>query len=504
MRRWVSWEAVSSKPQMDGESMADQHRDNVAIAAQLGGEVVAVLQVPGYSREYNSLEAIRGEVSAYAELERIIRQRGADVLVFRDWDRLGRTPALILQVAQECWAAGIALYNRAMPPQSLDPGRQRFDIGNLLMASFGAWRSGAEMATLRERHRAGMITRTKRGQFPKVPIWGWLYVYDAQGNRSIHIDEEAARIIRYVFLECLVKRGWSYQRIAEDLNQRGWTRNDTPWESGNVHGLSKYIRQYAGIAVLNERSRTGRPVIEAPAAWPAIFTEAEMRSIQDEIAGRAPSGRRHVSGRLFSRVARCDECGAWLTVNAVHRSAITGEEMVRYRCGRHGIAEKGGQRGKPCRGSHIAETKLLTAIRKRVVWLAQPENRAATLSHLPSRTNQILHYIEQTEAEIAEMETKRARLVRAYVDLGAISEGEFREQSERLHEQAERLRNQLENLHGDRVKAADDDRMGDRLAEIADQGMTMLAAETQEANAWLRRHFVVYVRDNDVFAIEYR
>lgn len=81
--RIAIWAAVSSKEQAGRE-----------YAAQVGGEVVRVYQVPGHSRSYIKFDDATSDMEAYHQLEADCEAGTFDVLWCRNRDRLGRTEAL--------------------------------------------------------------------------------------------------------------------------------------------------------------------------------------------------------------------------------------------------------------------------------------------------------------------------------------------------------------------------------------------------------------------------
>ena len=68
------------------------------------------------------------------------------------------------------------------------------------------------------------------------------------------------------------------------------------------------------------------------------------------------------------------------------------------------------------------------------------------------------------------------------------------------HDQIARTITELENKLAETPTAED---RHQRLAEIRDKGMEMLYhPDTMSANAWLRRHFIIYVKDYKVERIQ--
>ena len=98
--RVAIWCAVSSKPQAaeDKASLRDQERAGREYAEKRGGQVVAVYEVPGHSRDIWRWDTAERAMPAYRRLREDAETDAFDVLWALDADRLGRDPALSRQV----------------------------------------------------------------------------------------------------------------------------------------------------------------------------------------------------------------------------------------------------------------------------------------------------------------------------------------------------------------------------------------------------------------------
>ena len=90
-KRFVSWVAVSSRPQLDGGSPTDQRERNLTHLAKWDGCLVADLEVPGQSRSYIEYEEAKRQIEAYRELDALIKANAFDVLICYNVGRLGRS-----------------------------------------------------------------------------------------------------------------------------------------------------------------------------------------------------------------------------------------------------------------------------------------------------------------------------------------------------------------------------------------------------------------------------
>mgnify|MGYP001016390135 FL=1 len=93
-KRAISWVAVSSKPQFEKESPDEQRKENRVAADRIGAEIVAVLEVPGQSREYMEYTEAEANIGAYRQLREMLKAGAVDLLIARDMSRLGRRSAL--------------------------------------------------------------------------------------------------------------------------------------------------------------------------------------------------------------------------------------------------------------------------------------------------------------------------------------------------------------------------------------------------------------------------
>src|SRR4051794_31236155 len=99
--RAVIWCAVSDAKQAEEgkESLPSQERDGLEACAREGLQVVAVLKVPGYSRDYIDIRDCAEDMSAagytaLGDLYEMIRANSFSALVFRRGEGCGRTRGL--------------------------------------------------------------------------------------------------------------------------------------------------------------------------------------------------------------------------------------------------------------------------------------------------------------------------------------------------------------------------------------------------------------------------
>lgn len=136
--------------------------------------------------------------------------------------------------------------------------------------------------------------------------------------------------------------------------------------------------------------------------------------------------------------------------------------------------------------------------------LADIANRDAILADTAiDSATETAQAIDSINRRLKALDAAQTRLMRAYVDLGAIGEDEFIEQRQRIDAERVQLESNLEHLHEEQEEIEDAARLGDRLLGVAQNGLDMLHADERDANLWLRRHFVITIADGEVESIEY-
>lgn len=497
-KRCISWIAVSSDDQAapDRESLPDQRRRNLEFIQSLGryyqgeaGNLVEELEVVGTRSIIRFDEAVE-TYPAYRRLEELIRNRAFDLLVCRKRDRLGRETALVATIESLCMRAGILVVPRDSLPASLDAHSTGQDEGRRIVSLLESHLAGAEVREFVRRSRVGKERRVRDGKFvAKVP-WGWTVTYDAAGKALVEIDPQAASALRFALLECFLERNMSFRAVARAMNERGFrTPRGRLWDKGPVRNIFSLVDRYAGIAEYNRQSKRGGSYLRSAGKWPPILTPAERDAV------RAEMERRHVPvsynyERLFSRVALCDRCGGSIVVSKAHDSRRPLQKMVTYRC------------TNKCQGSHVTEGRMDEALRDRLEWLSDPINRQAIAADMPDHTDSIRKLLNEAQAELDRLAEQRRRADHAYVVLGSMSDEGYGEIMEAVNRQTRTAQARKDQLEAGLKDAEDARRIGDRLEEAALVGPSYLDGDPAAANAWMRRNFRLYIRDNRVSRIE--
>lgn len=190
-KRFVSWAAVSSQPQVDKVSLSDQLKTNREHIAKHNGILVEELVVPGKSRKIVLFEEACAQIPAYPRLKELIDARAFDVLIYYKPSRLGREETLVLTIARLCELAGIVLYETDSPPDSLDNPRRSID--KQLISAWKAIGARKEVDDLVENSLMGKQFRAEKGYFANNINYGYGRSFDPKGKIQYHVVEEEAR-----------------------------------------------------------------------------------------------------------------------------------------------------------------------------------------------------------------------------------------------------------------------------------------------------------------------
>lgn len=486
-KKFVVWAAVSSLPQAKKISLDDQIDEAQRHVDRFNGQIVAVLRVPGKSRSIVLFEDACSKIDAYAELRELIQRRAFDVLIYLDRSRLGRKASLSMAVVELCHDAGIVTYEMESPPSSLNLAESHDEMLIGAIKSVGAQQ---EIRKLVDRHRKGMLGRAQAGKFPNQLPYGYKRVFAPDGTERVEIDDGEAAQLRTALLELYVGDGLTQQQVADEMTRRGFVyRTGKPWAQAHMMTILRAVWQAAGKVVLNRTSQTNRPYTITEGAHPPILTEEEAQAIFDEQRRRTNNRNRPRSPRLFSGVLRCGVCGEPMHVHD------TGKSYSRSYVCKYNF----------CAGGRVQEERVIEWMELAIESLANVADRDAVLAdNATDDAVETISRVEGIKRRIDDNTASYGRLVRLYVDLGAITEPEFMAQRERLESDRAKMESELDRLRAEIENVEHAAGLGDRLEEIAAIGFDRLHdPDERQANLWLRRHFVITIADYDVAKIEY-
>ncbi len=488
--RFVSWAAVSSLPQAKLISIDDQLATNRQHIDRHGGALVEELVVPGESRSIVLFEDAARTIAAYGRLKELIDAKAFDVLIYLDRSRLGRKASLSMAVIELCHDARIATYETENPPTEIKVGGSYDDMLLGAIKSVGAQR---EVQKFVERHRIGMLGRAKRGEMLGAVVYGYVARYDADGTRTIEIDEPAADAVRRLFAHYLGGDGMNV--IAQKLNESGAQPPALApmWAHGNVGHVLRNVWRYAAFVEINRYSERGRPYAKLPGAWPAIISEELANQVEAEREMRRSTRRLANTVYLLSSVVWCAICEKRMVMKTQDPNKTKpGFRVMQMCCPKNSVQH-------PIKATSYR--RILRTLRAEMEAL-----RFADLDAIAATPTTEEHIREQIAAQGRTIETVKAGIGRAdaaFVN-GLLDMERYRVQLDRLNVQMAAALAELERLERALTEEQDRGTFRHRLDEVVAHGLAMLdSADVTAANAWLRRHVRIWVAYHKVVAIEW-
>jgi hypothetical protein len=320
----------------------------------------------------------------------------------------------------------------------------------------------------------GMIDRIKKGKFPAAVPGGWKAIYDQAGTCTFHVDEDAAKVLRLIFLDLFLHAGMGQEAIAERLNQLGYlTPQGVVWKKQNVQQFFRRIWRYAGYGEVNILGN--RPYTRAPGNWPAIITADEVEMILAEKERRRNARRSVSSTYLFSLCVWCAECGRRMIVATNVRKRKSRKIQKSLRCPNKEQAHK---------HRFISESKVREAVRRAIEYLETAENRQQVLAEAGiSDVERTTTDIATTKQRISDVQNQLYKADDAFV-AGRMDEARYQRQVERLTGQVQQHEQALKKLERKIEQFQHEERRSERLEEIASIGLSMLDHEdVKVANA---------------------
>lgn len=324
----IIYSRVSTDDQGDNNSLPTQVAACRRYAEQQGFEVVAELQ-----------DVLSGSVidrPGLAKAREVIRAGGASVLIVYSQDRLTRSVAHMLLIADELKAAKAALHTVSRGASADSPEGRLFDT---IEASFAEY----ERLKIRERMVRGKAGKAASGRAIGSAIAPYGYRWGGKGrDKELIVDETEAAVIRQIYGWYL--EGISVANIVRRLGAAGIAQPSVT-RSGKLDFKGACLSsdtctspstagwgRSAVYSILKSPTVAGRYHYgDLPAvAVPAIIDHETWESVQDRIAaGIAASPRNAKRFYLLRGLVRCS-CGRAMT----GRSAPgRGDQwFIYYRC----------------------------------------------------------------------------------------------------------------------------------------------------------------------------
>lgn len=468
---FISWIAVSSRPQAEKESPQEQRNNNREYVENLtryypgyNGYIVTELEVVG-SRSITELsEACDIYPEQYGEMVRLIRSRAVDGVICRARDRLGRRDSLIITIERLCLEHGVVVLPRQSPPISLDAHFLRESAGTGIHAAVDGHMAQFYIMQLVANHKMGMFNRVvERKKFPNMLPWGYRYRFGEDGARQVEIDPAAAEVVRFLLIDCLLHQRLGRMAIAEALNTRGYkTAKGLEWNEGSVENIVKNAWHYSGLLRVNGHSKTGRVFREVQGEHPPILSQEEWEEIQQEIASRKPTRISRV--RPFAGCVICVSTGQLMSGDCTSFRNKEGERYLHYsyQCNR-------------CEHTHsIAQHRVIAAVRVALELLDTTDDLASLLPPADIDTHQIERRIKEIRQSLNELEAKKSRLINMFISRTDIPQSIFDAQMSNIGQQENSLQHAL--LDEQAKLKAEQDRESAllRLKELKEVGVDIL------------------------------
>ena len=496
--RWVIWSAVSSLPQAKEISLSDQRAQARQHVARHGGIVVEELEVPGKSRSIVLFEDACERIPAYARLRDLLHTRAFDVLIFLDRSRLGRTAALVMTVTALCEAAGVTCYEMDAPPASLSA---RPTYADDLVGAIRAVGAQQEVRKLRDRHRMGMVGRVKKGLMPGRIPYGYRKTFDpGSGRPRVETDPERAEVVRRIIAMYLSGRGTEH--IADMLNADGIpTANDRAWSWETVRNVITRAWVYAGY--VDWRPRDGSPALREPGQHPAIISEDEAARVDDELEYRQV--RRQITrASLLSGVCVCEVCGVRMHVRTARDPRLKSGRYLAVAC-------RNRRPGTPEHKRRVTSIHyIMPALRSVLerVTATTPDELMAMLAENDAAVQgegftQAQAAVEQADADLAILEDMMFAADRAMLE-GRMDAERHTAQTRVLAADIAAAKNRLAHVRQQLARMAHHHNRRRRLEEVRNDGLAILDnPDVTVANAWLRQHVRIYIREGKVTEITF-
>ena len=486
--RAVVWSAVSSKPQAEKDSLAQQQHDARAICEQRGWHVVAELEVPGHSRSsyWQYSEAAR-DMEAYAELQHLAQSNAFDVLICRSYDRLGRSDSLLSQVLHLFRENAVQVFELNNPTTLAPIQEIRITTDELIKDAFKRVSVQSELIELRRRHRRGMQARVKHKGLPSGELaYGYRYATD-NTVPPVQIPDEIAiiRKVRELYL-----RGWGYGKVAGWLNENKIPpRRAQYWRDGSVR---KILRNpfYVGVIVYG--------AITAPGGHEPVWSPSEWVELRAEHARRTKT--RGKSASVYSGIVRCRECGLRMIHNSTRPHGYEYHYFVCNEGARRGVEKRAGHHRCSVRVERIREAVLAEAERLLDPAELKAECRDYAVGERASQEQLKL----DLGAKLEELGSEVRRLLDAHTRWGRVSVDAFDEAMAEAEQRQAELAGALADVQAALDSLPDPEVRAARLTELASDITPSLDSEdVKEANAWLAQRIkAIWCEGNEVVEVE--
>lgn len=294
----IWWIATSSKKQK--MSPLGQLRWCRQISAEHGFYPVAILRVPGHSRQYIEYAEAARDLPAYRRLLEVLPALKPRFVLCVSRDRLGRE-ALAVQVEAYCERHGCKVWSgrTGRPVES--------NVGQVYAAGFETTMSRASTRQFVEDRLRSMRRRVVEKRLPYTHVeYGYRIVRDEAGHSvGVDLDPERAETRRWIDRQFMA--GAAPHEIAVSLNARGVKpMRGAMWRSNAIQLLLHSRFPSGSIQV-----RLNGEALLVEGVQPRLRTPEQQAEIDRRFRLRRRGSQRGTYGlNPWYGVAYCADCGA--------------------------------------------------------------------------------------------------------------------------------------------------------------------------------------------------
>lgn len=487
-RKIAIWIAVSSEDQAKRYSLDAQLADCRAFVSSIPerykelAEIIAEISMADTRSVIEFSEACTLYPHSYGILSDLIKRKKINVLICIRRDRLGREESLIMTIEALCRKHGVKIVAiKSSIPSSLNPTE---DEGSGYVVAVEAVAARIEIQRLQDRRESGMIGRVADERlFPGMIPWGYSYVHGEDGEiKQIVMDGAVRLVVRYILIDLFLQRGMGHHTIAETLNaEQKLSPRGERWTRSGVRSLIENAARYAGWLEYNREGKDGKEYVKVKGTYEPMLTEAEYQAIEGETESR--KYHKQHRQRLLSGIVACANCKYTMYYRKRQKGINRPGEFADYLvCTNPYCNHK----------AEIVETKLIAAIEDSFLLLTRSsdEQLIALAAQEPVDTTPSQERLDGLLADMENTTQERARAIKAFISLKAITEDEFADQMKRLDSRLASLTSAIEKARRTISEEQKKNESVDRLREIRTSGLAILAMhETDPAlvNRFLRQ-----------------
>ena len=327
-----------------------------------------------------------------------------------------------------------------------------FDSKSELVMTIMASIAQEESRSISENVKWGKRVAFKKG---KVTISYKNFLGYKKGQEGeIEVDEDEARLVRYIYLLFLVE-GLTCHAIAAKLNKEGFrTKKDNAWSKNSVKAILTN-EKYKGDALLQKgyvenyldhrtvKNNGVLPKYYVENSHKAIVEKAEWEMVQAELARRESIADYYSAADIFATKLICEDCGKYYGRKVWHSNDAY--RRVIYQCNhKFDINKK-----KKCTTPHLTEEEIIEKFLEaynRVMLHKEKivEDLKAVVELLSDETcidgklDEVKNEQEVAEALVKVLLEKRSK--------GEIGEEEFTRQYDDYEKSFDKLNQKLTNL----------------------------------------------------------